>query len=67
MLQGADRPIKVEIILEGRIALDAPGAKDEVCGVASLTPSDMASSKLLEIRIIGMTTVFSIAISLTLR
>ena len=47
MLQGADRPIKFEIILEGRIALDAPGAKDEVCGVASLTPLDMATSKLL--------------------
>jgi len=30
MLQGADRQIKFEIILEGRIALDAPGAKDEL-------------------------------------
>jgi hypothetical protein len=39
--------IKFEIVLEGRIALDAPGASDEVCGVATLTPLDLAASKLL--------------------
>ena len=41
------QPIKFEIVLEGRIELDAPTVKDEVCGVATLTPLDMATSKLL--------------------
>lgn len=44
---GGDRPIKFEIVLEGRIAFDVPGADQAVCGVATLTPSDMAASKLL--------------------
>ena len=39
--------IKFEIVLEGRIQLDAPLAEDRICGVASLTPLDMATSKLL--------------------
>ncbi len=39
--------IKFELVLEGRITLDAPGAADSVCGVATLTPGDMATSKLL--------------------
>lgn len=39
--------IKLEIVSEGRIALQVPGAADHVCGVASLTPLDMAASKLL--------------------
>lgn len=39
--------IKFEIVLEGRITLDPPGAADEVCGVATLTPLDLAASKLL--------------------
>lgn len=39
--------IKFEIVLEGRIALAPPGAEDRVCGVATLTPLDMAASKLL--------------------
>lgn len=47
MLQGTDRPIKFEIILEGRLELDSPGPKDEICGIATLTPLDMATSKLL--------------------
>jgi len=42
-----DQPIKFEIVLEGRIELSEPGIKDEVCGVAALTPLDMATSKLL--------------------
>lgn len=46
-LQVADQPIKFEIVLEGRIELSAPGVRDEVCGVATLTPLDMATSKLL--------------------
>jgi len=39
--------IKFEIVLEGRIALEVPGKLDEICGVATLTPLDMATSKLL--------------------
>lgn len=39
--------IKFEIVLEGRITLDPPGVSDEVCGVATLTPLDLAASKLL--------------------
>ncbi len=41
------QPIKFEIILEGRIELDAPTPSDHVCGIAALTPLDMATSKLL--------------------
>ena len=40
-------PIKFEIVLEGRIALEAAGGKDQVCGVSTLTPLDMSTSKLL--------------------
>ena len=47
MLRVEDQPIKFEIILEGRIELAAPGSSDEVCGIATLTPLDMATSKLL--------------------
>lgn len=39
--------IKFEMILEGRIELAPPGRGDEVCGVPTLTPLDMATSKLL--------------------
>jgi hypothetical protein len=39
--------IKFEIVLEGRIELDPPGADDLVCGVAVLTRVDMATTKLL--------------------
>ena len=39
--------IKFEIILEGRIQLDKPMPADETCGIATLTPLDMATSKLL--------------------
>ena len=39
--------IKFELILEGRIALAPPGPDDRICGVATLTPLDMATSKLL--------------------
>lgn len=42
-----DLPIKFEIVLEGRIELEAAGGKDQVCGVSTLTPLDMATSKLL--------------------
>lgn len=40
-------PVKLEIVLEARIALETPSARDMVCGVATLTPLDMATSKLL--------------------
>jgi hypothetical protein len=39
--------IKFEIVLEGRFELAPPRAEDVVCGVATLTPLDMATSKLL--------------------
>jgi hypothetical protein len=47
MLRVEDLPIKFEIILEGRIELAVPASSDEVCGIATLTPLDMATSKLL--------------------
>jgi hypothetical protein len=47
MLQVADQLIKFEIILEGRIELAPPRTRDEICGIATLTPLDMATSKLL--------------------
>lgn len=39
--------IKFEIVLEARITLTPPGNADVVCGVATLTPLDMAAAKLL--------------------
>ena len=39
--------IKFEIILEGRIQLAAPAPADQICGIATLTPLDMTTSKLL--------------------
>ncbi len=47
MLQVADQSIKFEIILEGRIELEPHKSSDEICGIATLTPLDMAASKLL--------------------
>ena len=47
MLRVEGVEIKFEIVLEARITLDAPGAGDLVCGVATLTPLDAAASKLL--------------------
>jgi hypothetical protein len=41
------KPIKFEIVLEGRIGLANPGQKDRILGVATLTKLDMAASKLL--------------------
>lgn len=46
-LQVGGQPIKLEIVLEGRIELASPGAGDELCGIATLTTLDMATSKLL--------------------
>jgi hypothetical protein len=42
-----NQPLKFEIVREGRIEIAPPSAADEVCGIASLTPLDMAASKLL--------------------
>ena len=39
--------IKFEIVREARIALDAPGKDDVVCNIGTLTPLDLASTKLL--------------------
>jgi len=39
--------IKFEIVLEGRIALVPPGPDDQVCGVQTLAPVDLAAEKLL--------------------
>ena len=47
LLRVDDIDIKFEIVLEGRIQLEAPRASDRLCGVAALTPLDMAASKLL--------------------
>lgn len=46
-LQIDAQPIKFEVLFEARIALEAPGKADELCGVLTLTPLDMAASKLL--------------------
>ena len=47
MLRVDDLEIKFEVVLEARITLDPPGADDRLCGVYTLTPLDMAASKLL--------------------
>lgn len=39
--------IKFEIVREGRVELDTPELEDAICGIATLSPLDMAASKLL--------------------
>lgn len=39
--------IKLEIVFEARIQLDAPTPSDRICDVDALTPADMVASKLL--------------------
>jgi len=39
--------IKFEIVREARLALDTPGPTDVICGIATLTPLDLAASTLL--------------------
>jgi hypothetical protein len=46
-VQMDDQAIKFEIVFEARIALEVPGRADEICGVPTLTPLDMVTSKLL--------------------
>lgn len=47
IVQVAQSPLKFEIVLEGRMALEAPAVDDVICGIATLTPLDMATSRLL--------------------
>lgn len=47
MLRVEGVPIKFEIVLEARIALQVPGRRDMVCGVSTLTAADLAASKFL--------------------
>ncbi len=47
MLLIDNQPIKFEIVREGRIEIAPPSAQDEICGCATLTVLDMATSKLL--------------------
>ncbi|MDQ2926572.1 MAG: nucleotidyl transferase AbiEii/AbiGii toxin family protein [Pseudomonadota bacterium] len=46
-LRSGGATIKFEIVLEGRIELALPGDDDRVCGIASLSPLDLAAEKLL--------------------
>lgn len=39
--------IKFEMVREARMALEAPGHSDAICGIATLTRLDLAASKLL--------------------
>ena len=41
------QPIKLEIVMEARIALEPPSEGDAIAGIATLTPLDMATTKLL--------------------
>lgn len=47
MIAVGDVDIKFEIVLEGRIEFEHPGAKDRICGIPTLTKLDMGASKLL--------------------
>lgn len=47
LLDANGEPIKFEIVYEGRIGLEAPSARDSICGIPTLTALDMVASKLL--------------------
>lgn len=47
MLLVGSTEIKFEVVFESRVALEAPGETDRVCGVATLSVLDMATTKLL--------------------
>lgn len=47
LVETDDRPIKFEIVLEGRITFAQPSPQDSICGVTCLAPVDMTASKLL--------------------
>lgn len=44
---GGQAQLKFEIFFESRIHLETPGPNDQVCGIATLTSLDMATTKLL--------------------
>lgn len=46
-VRSAGALIKFEIVFEARIPFDAPGVDDQVCGIRTLTPLDLAAEKLL--------------------
>lgn len=46
-VRSGDALIKFEIALEARMALAEPGVDDQVCGVQTLAPVDLAAEKLL--------------------
>lgn len=48
-LDVAGTVIKLEIVLEGRVALEHPAPSDRICGVACATSLDLATTKLLAI------------------
>lgn len=47
VVQMDGQAIKFEIVREARMALEAPGKDDVVCGIGTLTPLDLAASILL--------------------
>lgn len=47
LLQIDNQVTKFEIVREARISFDPPGEDDRLCGIATLTPADLAASKLL--------------------
>lgn len=47
MVRSGAAVIKLEIVLEGRIALAVPAEDDQVCGVRTLSRIDLAAEKLL--------------------
>ena len=47
LLLVAGKQVKFEIVLEGRIKLQSPGDNDQICGIKTLSPLDMVTSKLL--------------------
>lgn len=46
-LHVVDQSIKFEIVFEARIEFERPRSRDVICGMTTLTPRDMAASKLL--------------------
>lgn len=40
-------PIKLEIVLEGRIKFDVPDSKRKICGIATLSELDLVAEKML--------------------
>lgn len=47
MVRSGAAVIKFEIVLGGRIELAVPGNEDQVCGIRTLAPIDLAAEKLL--------------------